>query len=181
MTEKELIQMLKNPAEVRQAFPFLVKEYQQKVYWKVRKMVIDHDDANDLTQDIFIKIWQNIGSFREDSKLYTWIFRIAVNETLTFLKKKRAKENISIDDNEHLFNAVERGVGAGLISGDEIELKLQKAVLQLPDKQRLVFNLKYFEKLSYEEIAEITDTTIGGLKATYHVATKKIEEYLNSN
>lgn len=181
MTEKELIQKLKDPAESRQAFAFLVKQYQQKVYWKVRNMVIDHDDANDLTQEIFIKIWQNIGSFREDAKLYTWIFRIAVNETLTFLKKKRAKESISLDDNEQLYNAIDMGVSEGLISGEDIEIKLQKAILQLPDKQRLVFNLKYFDKLSYEEIAEITDTTVGGLKANYHVATKKIEEYLTSH
>jgi RNA polymerase sigma factor (sigma-70 family) len=180
MTDQELIKKLKDPAQNEQAFAFLVKSYKQKVYWKIRQMVIDPDDADDVTQDVFVKIWQNLYQFREDSKLYTWIFRIAVNETLTFLQKKRKRESISIDDNEILENSLEMGIKEGYIDGDEIELKLQKAILQLPDKQRLVFNLKYFDKLSYEEISEITSTTVGGLKATYHVAAKKIEEYFNS-
>lgn len=179
--EAEFIEKMKEPASKRQAFSSLVDAFQEKVYWKVRKIVIDHDDANDVTQDIFIKVWQNLDKFRADSKLYTWIYRIAVNESLTFIKKKRKQNQISLEDNQLLVASFDKGVKSGYIDGDEIELKLQKAILELPDKQRLVFDMRYFDKLSYEDIAEITGTTVGGLKATYHVATKKVEQYLLTN
>lgn len=181
MNESELIAKLKEPGERRKAFSVLVDEYQEKVYWKVRKIVIDHDDANDLTQDIFIKIWQNLDNFRADSKLYTWIYRIAVNESLTFLKKKNRQQQISLDDNQLLVAKFDKGVQSGYIDGDEIEIKLQRAILGLPEKQRLIFNFRYFDKLSYEEISEITGTTVGGLKATFHVAMKKVEENLKQD
>lgn len=154
----------------------LVRTYQQKVYWHIRKMVIDHDDADDLTQDVFIKIYKHIGNFREDSRLYTWIYRIATNECLNFLQRRKRRFFLPIGD-------VERELAGKLdtathISADEVQLRLQKALLKLPDKQRLVFNMKYFDDLSYEEIAEITATSVGALKASYHHAVKKIEDLL---
>ena len=141
-------------------------------------MVIDHDDADDLVQEIFIKIWNNIDKFREDSKLYTWIYRIATNECLNFLKKKKNKFFLPIGDVEGELN--QRLDRSEYVSGDEIQLKLQKAFLTLPDQQRLVFNMKYFDKMKYQEIAEITNTSVGSLKASYHHAVKKIEELLTS-
>ena len=147
------------------------------MYWHVRKMVIDHDDANAVTQDVFIKVWKNIDSFREDAKLFTWIYRIATNECLNFLNKKKRKFLIPIHDvSAELTSKLDSGAH---IDGDEIQLKLQKALLKLPDKQRLVFNMKYFEELKFSEIAEITGTSEGALKASYHHAVKKIEEILN--
>ncbi len=152
--------------------------YQQRVYWHIRKMVIDHDDADDITQEVFIKIHKSIETFREDSQLYTWIYRIATNECLTFLQRKKRRFFLPIAD-------VSKELSAKLdhaphVSGDDIQLKLQKALLKLPDKQRLVFNMKYFDDMSYEEIAAITNTSVGALKASYHHAVKKIEDFLTA-
>lgn len=179
--EKEFIANVNQPALRRQAFSSLVEAYQERVYWKVRKIVIDHEDANDISQDVFIKIWNNLDKFRADSKLYTWIYRIAVNESLTFIKKKKRQNQISLEDNQLLVDSFDKGVKSGYIDGDEIELRLQKAIIELPDKQRLIFNMRYFDKLSYDDISEITGTTVGGLKATYHVAMKKVEQYLKQD
>jgi RNA polymerase sigma-70 factor (ECF subfamily) len=154
----------------------LVRTYQQRVYAHVRKMVIDHDDADDITQEIFIKIHKHIDGFREDAQLFTWIYRIATNECLTFLQKKKRRFFLPIGDLAGELSA-KLDANPGL-SGDEIQLKLQKALLQLPDKQRLVFNMKYFDDLTYEQIAEITKTSVGALKASYHYAVKKIEELI---
>lgn len=156
----------------------LVRNYQQRVYWHVRKMVIDHDDADDITQEVFIKIHKAIETFREDSQLFTWIYRIATNECLNFLAKKRRRFFLPIEDiSGQLSSKID---SSSDISGDEIQKKLQKALLQLPDKQRLVFNMRYFDDLSYEDIAEITKTSVGALKASYHHAAKKIEDYLTA-
>jgi RNA polymerase sigma-70 factor (ECF subfamily) len=155
----------------------LVRKYQQKVYWLVRKMVVDHDDANDITQEVFIKAWTALENFRGDAKLYTWLYRIASNESINFLNKKRRRFFVPINDVEgELSDKLEADPG---ISGDEVQLKLQKALLKLPEKQRLVFNLKYYEDLPYEEISLITGTSVGALKASYHWAVKKIEDFLN--
>lgn len=149
------------------------------MYWHIRKMVIDHDDADDLVQECFVKVWKNIDSFREDAQLYTWIYRIATNECLNFLRKKKNRFFLPIHDvQQELTQKLDHGT---LMDGDEIQLKLQKALLKLPDKQRLVFNMKYFDDLKYEEIAEITKTTVGSLKANYHHAVKKIEEFIKEN
>ena len=157
----------------------MVKKYHQKVYWMVRKMVIDHDDSNDVTQEVFIKAWNGIDSFRGESQLYTWLYRIASNEAINFLNKKRRRLQVSLEDMEkELEDKLESDP---LVGGDEIQLKLQKALLKLPEKQKLVFNLKYFEELPYEEISEITGTSVGALKASYHWAVKKIEDYLNGD
>lgn len=155
----------------------LVRTYQQRVYWLVRKMVIDHDDSDDITQEVFIKIHKAIDNFREDSQLYTWIYRIATNECLSFLNKKKRRFFLPIEDvSGELSSRIDT---APDITGDEIQKKLQKAILTLPDKQRLVFNMKYFEDLPYEDIAEITNTSVGALKASFHHAVKKIEDYLS--
>ncbi|MBX7125273.1 MAG: sigma-70 family RNA polymerase sigma factor [Cyclobacteriaceae bacterium] len=179
MEDHELLQKLRQPETRNYGFNMLVRTYQQRVYGLVRKMVIDHDDADDVTQEVFIKVHRNIDQFREDSQLYTWIYRIATNECLSFLNRKKRRFLFSLDDVKtdmiaHIDNSP-------LVSGDEIQKKLQKALLTLPDKQRLVFNLKYFEDLPYEEIAKITDTSVGALKASYHHAVKKIEEFLTAD
>jgi RNA polymerase sigma factor (sigma-70 family) len=177
MSDEELLALFENPETRRNAFNQLVRKYQQKVYWLVRKMVVDHDDANDITQDVFIKAWTALGNFRGDAKFYTWLYRIASNEAINFLNKKRKRFFVPIYDVENELN--EKLEADPVLSGDAIQLKLQKALLKLPEKQRLVFNLKYYEDLPYEEISEITGTSVGALKASYHWATKKIEDFLN--
>ena len=175
-SDKELINRFRNGDNPSYAFNLLVRKYQERIYWHVRRMVIDHEDANDITQEIFIKVWKNLDSFREEANLYTWIYRIATNETLNFLKKKRTRFFVPLVDVEHqLSNSLESDVH---YSGDEIQLTLQKALLSLPEKQRLVFNMKYFEEMKYEDISEVTGTSVGALKASYHHAVKKIEGFV---
>jgi RNA polymerase sigma factor (sigma-70 family) len=176
LEDQELLLKIRNPETLSYGFNLLVRAYQQRVYWHVRKMVIDHDDADDLTQEVFIKVHKHIGSFREDSQLFTWIYRIATNECLTFLNKKRRRFFLPLED-------VGKELSAKLdtssdISGEDIQIKLQKVLLKLPDKQRLVFNMKYFDELSYEDMSAITKTSVGALKASYHHAVKKVEDYL---
>ncbi len=157
----------------------LVRTYQRRVYWHIRKMVIDHDDADDLTQEVFVKIYKSIDTFREDAQLFTWIYRIATNECLTFLQRKKRRFFIPIGNaTAELSAKLEQ---SPYLSGDEVQLKLQRAILTLPEKQRLVFNMKYFDDLSYEEIAAITETSVGALKASFHHAVKKIEEFLTQH
>ncbi len=177
MEDKELLQKIRNPETRNYGFNMLVRTYQQRVYWLVRKMVIDHDDADDLTQEVFVKIHKAIDNFREDSQLFTWIYRIATNECLSFLNKKKKRFFLPIEDVAGQLTA--KIDSSSDIGGDEIEKKLQKALLTLPDKQRLVFNLKYFEDMPYEEMAEVTGTSVGALKASFHHAVKKIEEFLS--
>ncbi|NOT76476.1 MAG: sigma-70 family RNA polymerase sigma factor [Cyclobacteriaceae bacterium] len=179
MDDKELLAKIRNPETRNYGFNMLVRSYQQKVYGLVRKMVIDHDDADDITQEVFIKVHKSIDGFREDSQLYTWIFRIATNESLTFLNKKRRRFFLPIEDiGKELSAKIDTSPDIG---GDEIQKKLQKALLTLPDKQRLVFNLKYYEEMSYEEMSSVTGTSEGALKASYHHAVKKIEEFLKND
>ncbi len=175
---EELLLKLRAESTRREAFPLLVKEFQQRVYSIVRKMVIDHDDADDIVQEVFVKVWNNIENFKGDSGLFTWIYRIATNESLQYLRKRKRQSWFKTNISEELENALVSDLD---VDADEIQLKLQKAILRLPDKQRLVFNLKYFEELTYEEIAEITDSTVGSLKASFHHATRKIEEFLKEN
>lgn len=175
-SDKELLTLIKSDNSSHYGFNLLVKQYQNKVYWIIRRMLISHEDADDAVQEVFIKVWKNITSFKEDSQLYTWIYRIAINEALTKLRQKRNKFFIPIVDVEkQLSHLIDEG---DLFTGDEIQKKLQKAVLQLPEKQRLVFNLKYFEELKFKEISEMLGLSEGGLKAQYHHAVKKIEENL---
>lgn len=157
----------------------LVQTYQRRVYWHIRKMVITHEDADDLTQEVFLKIHKNIANFREDSQLFTWIYRIATNECLNYLQRKKRRFFLPLGDLQEELTA--KLTSSSYISGDEVQLRLQKALLTLPDKQRLVFNMKYFDDMTYEEIAEITGTSVGALKASYHLAVKKIEDQLKEN
>lgn len=179
LQEKEILKEFKTPSTKEKAFRELVVAFQERIYWHVRKIVITHDDADDVTQEVFIKVYKSLDNFREDSQLFTWIYRIATNEALNQLKKIKRRTSMSLDDvHGELENHLTHG---GLISGDEIQMKLQKALLKLPEKQRLVFNMKYFDDLKYDEIAEITGTSVGALKASFHLAVKKIEEDLNQD
>lgn len=177
MEDHELLSKIRSPETRNYGINLLVRAYQQRVYWHVRKMVIDHDDADDITQDVFIKVNNAIDKFREDAQLFTWIYRIATNECLNFLAKKRRRFFLSTEDiGPELSSKIDSSPD---IDGDEIQKKLQKALLKLPDKQRLVFNMKYFDDMPYEQISVITNTSVGALKASYHHAVKKIEEFIN--
>ncbi|MDR2285410.1 MAG: RNA polymerase sigma factor [Sphingobacterium sp.] len=180
MEDAQIIAMFADERTREDAFSHLLKKYQQKIYWHVRRMVINHDDADDVTQDIFIKIWRNLGKFREDSQLYTWLYRIATNECITFLNKKKQKQNVSLDDDNSSYLS-ETLADTTYFNGDKAQMKLQQALLTLPEKQRLVFNMKYFEDLKYDEISEILGTSVGALKASYHLAVKKVENFFNNN
>lgn len=181
----ELIKRFKNESSRNYAFNLLIRKYQERIYHHIRKMVIDHDDANDLTQDVFIKAWKGLENFREESQLFTWLYRIATNECLTFLEKKKRKFFLPIKDvKKELLGKLNSFASSNKsmhLSGEEIELKLQKALLTLPDKQRLVFNMRYFDDITYEDMSEVLGTSVGALKASYHHAVKKIEEQLMQN
>jgi len=178
-SDKDLLQIFNAGENPDYAFGLIVKRYQEKLYWHIRKIVISHEDADDVIQETFIKAWNNLGNFRGDSTLFTWLFRIATNEALSHLKRSRRKTRISFIDLENkLENIME---GNYYFDGDESQLKFQKAILKLPEKQRLVFNMKYFDEMKYDEIAKILDTSVGALKASYHHAVKKIKEFLTND
>ncbi|WP_348799612.1 RNA polymerase sigma factor [Flavobacterium adhaerens] len=177
--EKEFIFSLLNPETQNQAFQKLVQDYQKPLYIHVRNIVLSHDDADDVLQNTFIKVFQNLKNFKGESKLFTWIYRIATNEALTFLSQKAKKSGISSTELQN--KTIDNLKADVYFEGDEIQIKLQKAIAQLPEKQQLVFKMKYFEELKYEEISEILGTTVGALKASYHHAVKKIETFITSN
>ena len=176
--EEEIIKQLRDPAHQRDAFAQVVNLYGEKLYWQIRKMVLDHDDANDLLQNTFLKAWMNIDYFRGEAKLSTWLYKIAINECITFLNRQRVQNNVSIDDTDVFL--LERLKGDEYFDGDAAQMKLQKAILTLPEKQRAVFNMKYFDDMKYEDMSEIFGTSVGALKASYHHAVKKVEESKNS-
>lgn len=177
MTELELLDKVKN-GNKQVAFSFLMQTYKERLYWHIRKMVISHDDADDVLQNTFLKVWKSLDQFRGGSSVFTWLYRIATNESLTFLNKKRAQYVDTMVDIECLM--VEELKADSYFSGNEAEEKLQKAIVELPEKQRLIFNMKYFDHLKYEEMSEILSTSVGALKASYHHAVKKIEAYLTT-
>ncbi|MFM7218342.1 MAG: RNA polymerase sigma factor [Bacteroidota bacterium] len=158
------------------AFARLVRKYQERIYWHVRRIVVDHDDANDVTQNVFVKAWKALSGFRGESSFYTWLYRIATNECLSFLRERKRRALISLEDVE--YQLADKLASDPLYSGDRIQLALQQAVMKLPPQQRLVFTMKYFENKKYEEIAEVLGLKVGGLKASYHHAVKKIEKSL---
>ena len=177
--EKELIANLKSVSNRERAFKSLVESYQERLYWHIRKIVLNHDDTDDILQNVFIKVWKNIDGFREDSTLFTWLFRIATNESLTFLQKHQRHSAFSMNEmGDFLAESLESDV---YFDGDEIQKKLQLAIVRLPEKQRLVFNMKYFDEMKYEEMSEILQTSVGALKASFHFAVKKIEEFLDED
>ena len=177
--EKQALALLGNKETQRKGFEMIVTLYSQQIYWQIRRMVLSHDDANDLLQNTFIKAWTNLGYFRGEAKISTWLYRIAFNECITFLNKKRAVNTIHIDDPEAtMLNSLEADP---YFNGNQAQKALQKAILTLPERQRMVFNLKYFQEMKYEEMSEIFGTTVGSLKASYHHAVKKIEKYLQDN
>jgi RNA polymerase sigma-70 factor (ECF subfamily) len=179
LEDHQLLEKIRHPDSKNFGFSLLVRTYQQRIYWHIRKMVIDHNDADDLTQEVFIKVHKSIDSFRKDSRLYTWIYRIATNETLNFLQRKKRRFFLPIGDVEAELS--HKVTTSPYVSAEDIQLRLQKALLKLPDKQRLVFNMRYYDDLSYEDMAAITKTSVGALKASYHHAVKKIEEFLKSD
>lgn len=177
--EKAFLLELSNPKTQNNAFKKLLELYQKPLYFHIRGIVLNHDDADDVLQNTFVKIFSNVKNFKGDSKLYSWMYRIATNESLTFLQQKAKKSGVSNEElQSKAINNLESDV---YFEGEEIQLKLQKAIAILPEKQQLVFKMKYFEELKYEEMSEILDTSVGALKASYHLATKKIEEFLKSN
>jgi len=158
------------------ALGHLISKYQQRLYWHIRKIVINHDDADDVLQNTFIKVWKGLENFKEESQLYTWLYRIATNEALTLLKQKQRLNTSSIHPIEYqLSKSLESDQ---YFEGDEIQLKLQQAILSLPEKQRIVFNMRYYDETPYEQMSEILETSVGALKASYHIAAKKVEEFL---
>jgi RNA polymerase sigma-70 factor (ECF subfamily) len=171
-----VIKELKSSTTQEKAFRDLVEKYKERLYWHIRRMVLDHDDADDVLQNTFIKVYRNIQSFKEDSAIYTWMYRIATNEALSFLQK-RAKFYDATSD-ELQMKMIENLKADAYFDGDEIQMKLQEAIATLPEKQRLVFNMKYFEELKYEDMSSILETSVGALKASYHHAVKKIEMQL---
>lgn len=174
--DAEILSKFQNERTRDEAFNLLLKKYQQKIYWHVRRMVINHDDADDLVQDVFIKVWKSLSGFRSDAQLYTWMYRIATNECITFLNKKKQKNNIPLDD--VAYELADSLADSTYFNGDRAQMKLQEALLTLPEKQRLVFNMKYFDDLKYEEISDVLGTSVGALKASFHLAVKKIEAHL---
>nr|WP_293304794.1 RNA polymerase sigma factor [Allomuricauda sp.] len=179
IAEEALIKELKQKESQAKAFEVLVNTYKERLYWHIRRIVLNHDDADDVLQNTFIKVYRNIDGFKGESKLYSWLYRIATNESLTFLKQKSKKAGIS--DEELKNRMIENLQSDVYFEGDEIQLKLQRALATLPDKQKLVFTMKYFQEMKYEDISEALETSVGALKASYHLAVKKIESYLKEN
>lgn len=176
--EKEILRLIRDENSRKTGFNKLVTRYQEDVYWLIRRMVVNHDDADDLTQETFLKIWKNLSQFRGDSSLFTWIYRIATNEALIFLRKKKLNRLFSLDlARNNLSLSVQN---TAFYHGDEIQTRFQNAVMSLPDKQRLVFNMKYYDEITFEEMSEITGTSAGALKASYHHAVKKIQKIMTT-
>ena len=175
----ELVHQLKSDKTKEAAFKELVKLYKERLYWHIRHIVKSHDDTDDVLQNTFIKIYRNIHSFKGESKLFSWMYRIATNEAITHLNQNAKRQNLTSEAIQQ--QAIERLRADVYFEGDDIQLKLQKAIATLPEKQQLVFNMKYFQNLKYKDMSEILSTSEGALKASYHIATKKIEEYLTEN
>ncbi|HJU45535.1 MAG TPA: sigma-70 family RNA polymerase sigma factor [Chitinophagaceae bacterium] len=179
LQDSELITQYRNPATRESGYTAIIKKYQEKLYWHIRRMVIDHEDTNDVLQNVFIRVWKGLENFREDAQLYTWLYRIASNESLTFLEQKKKKSAISL-------NEVEAGLSNTIradkdFDANKLEWKLQLAIQQLPEKQQIVFNLRYYDEMPYAEMSRVLGTSEGALKASYHHAAKKIEEFILNN
>jgi len=179
LNDAELLTQFRDPVTKEKAYTAIIKKYQEKLYWHIRRMVIDHDDANDVLQNVFIRVWKGLENFREDSQLYTWLYRIATNECLTFLEQQKKRSTVSLSD-------IETGLTDKIkadqnFDANKLEWKLQLGIQQLPEKQRVVFQLRYYDEMPYEEMSRVLDTSEGALKASYHHAVKKIEEYITNH
>jgi RNA polymerase sigma factor (sigma-70 family) len=178
-SDAELLMQFRNPETKEAAFTSIIKKYQEKLYWHIRRMVVDHDDTNDVLQNVFIRVWNGLENFREDSQLYTWLYRIATNESLTFIEGQKKRTAVSLSD-------VETGLSNKIkadkhFDANKLEWKLQLAIQQLPEKQRVVFTLRYYDEMPYEEMSRMLETSEGALKASYHHAVKKIEDYIKNH
>lgn len=176
LDDQELLNQFREPATKERSFTLILKKYQEKLYWHIRRMVVTHEDANDVLQNMFIKVWKGLDNFREDSQLYTWLYRIATNESLSFLEKEKKRSSVSLND-------VESGLSNKLkadkhFDASKLEWKLQAAIQKLPEKQRVVFNLRYYDEMPYEKMSRVLETSEGALKASYHHAVKKIEDFI---
>src|SRR6266487_3097517 len=179
LDDKELLHQFRQSETKERAFTAIIKKYQEKLYWHVRRMVVEHEDANDVLQNVFIKVWNGLENFREDSQLYTWLYRIATNESLTFLEQQKKRMSVALDEVESgLSNKIKAD---SHFDPNRLEWKLQLAIQQLPEKQRIVFNLRYYDEMPYEEMSRVLGTSEGALKASYHHAVKKIEDYIKNH
>ena len=178
ISDEQILLLLEKPRTHERGFRLLMEKYQERLYWHVRRMVHEHEDANDVIQNCFLKVYRNIHNFERKSKLYTWLYRIAANEAITFLKKRQRRSAASLEDEES--SPVYSLQADPFFDGDEAEERLMQALAELPEKQRLVFNMRYFEELSYKEISEVLETSVGALKASYHHAVKKIEAFFKA-
>ncbi|MFN2457629.1 MAG: RNA polymerase sigma factor [Chitinophagaceae bacterium] len=178
-SDAELLIEFRNPITKEVAFTAIIKKYQERLYWHVRRMVVDHEDANDVLQNVFIRVWNGLNNFKEESQLYTWLYRIATNECLTFLEQQKKRYAVSLSDVESgLSNKIKADK---YFDANKLEWKLQLAIQQLPEKQRLVFSLRYYDEMPYEEMSRVLDTSEGALKASYHHAVKKVEDYIKNH
>ena len=178
-SDTELLVQFRNPITKEKAFTAIIKKYQEKLYWHVRRMVIEHEDANDVLQNVFVRVWNGLENFREDSQLYTWLYRIATNECLTYIEQQKKRAAVALDEVESgLSNKIKAD---SHFDAKRLEWKLQLAIQQLPEKQRIVFNLRYYDEMPYEEMSRVLDTSEGALKASYHHAVKKIEDYIKNH
>ncbi|ANE53607.1 RNA polymerase sigma factor [Flavisolibacter tropicus] len=179
LDDAELLIRFREPTTKEAAYTAIIKKYQERLYWHIRRLVVDHDDANDVLQNVFIRVWRGLENFKEESQLYTWLYRIATNESLTFLDNAKKRGAISLSDVE---SGLENKVKADQsFDANKLEWKLQLAIQQLPEKQRLVFTLRYYDEMPYEEMSKVLETSEGALKASYHHAVKKIEEYIKNH
>ena len=179
LSDSELLVEFRNPDSKEKAFTSIIKKYQEKLYWHLRRMVVDHDDANDVLQNEMIRVWNGLENFREDSQLYTWLYRVATNECLTFLEQQKKRAAVSLSDVE---SGLENKIKADQnFDGKKLEWKLQLGIQQLPEKQRIVFQLRYYDEMPYEEMSRVLETSEGALKASYHHAVKKIEDYIKNH
>jgi len=179
ISDQEILEEFRVADTKERAFSKLVAKYQEKLYWHIRRMVSIHDDADDVLQNVFIKIWKNLEKFQENSKLYTWMYRIATNEALTFINKRKRKATTPLETDDYNLGAM---LSADpYFEGDEIQIQLEEAIDTLPDKQKLVFKLRYYEEMKYDEMSELVGTSVGALKASYHHAVKKIESFLSED
>jgi RNA polymerase sigma factor (sigma-70 family) len=178
ISDKELIAQFREERTRQSAFRKIVERYQKRLYWHIRRMLIDHDDTDDVLQNVFIKSWKGLDNFKEDSQLFTWLYRIATNETLSFIRQKKAERYVRFGDVEESIEG--KLENDNYFNGDAIQKKLQVAIAQLPEKQRLVFTMKYFEDMKYDDMSEVLETSVGALKASYHHAVKKIEAFIRA-